>query len=513
MSYTIGLDFGTHQTKICVEDASNPAQKIYEFIEFKNLKGKTDYFFPSIVQINNDDTLSYGFVEEKRVKKTGYKQGVKPMLILPPKPNIEQYKLKYPEKPIKKDMRGYSMKDQLEYRTIFKREEKEWEKKKEEIDLFNKKKEEELRNNYNEEVRKANDLYNENLKKWEEKVPPKKFLFRYFKLYTYTGQDWGFEISPKIVSVWYLTYLLFNLEKEYGNEFFIQMGVPDSSVKNSKNSTIARNLLISANLLMREYKCLDDFLKAKYTELLNFDYDQTSNEDFGINILPEAYAGLKSVTNNRVLERGFHLLIDIGGGTTDISIFMINLKNRRPDILSVNYIEEGLNNIYEEYAKKNNTSIAQIKDTFYSEYSKFKEPISNYKYKLKEFANILVTELKDSFIDEQERHCHSSKVFYKAIEGKPVLYCGGGSLNPIMRREIGLINDIKLIDKNLLKIPYLKNNNIEKSLFTLLATSYGLSQQEEESELIMTPISEAFKHLQEKVDDYERRDDYNLIDS
>lgn len=511
MSYTIGLDFGTHQTKICVEDASNPAQKIYEFIEFKNLKGKSDYFFPSIVQINNDDTVSYGFVEEKRVKNTGFKQGEKPILTLPTKPNLEQYKYKYPEKPKKKDVKGYSMKDQLEYRQIFNREEKEWKKNILEIDLLNKKIEEDLQNKYNEDVRKTNKLYNKNLKEWEEKVPPKKFLFRYFKLLTYTGKDWGFEISPKIVSVWYLTYILFNLEKKYGNDFFIQMGVPDSSGKNSENSMIARNLLISANLLMREYKCLDDFLKAKYTELLKFDYNQTSDDDFGISILPEAYAGLKSVTNNKVLERGFHLLIDIGGGTTDISIFMIDLENHRPDILSVNYFAEGLNSIYEEYSKLNNIPIAQIKDTFYSEYSKFKEPISKYHDKLKEFANKLVKELEDSYNVEKDRHGHHIKVFYKAITGKPVLYCGGGSLNPIMRREIGLMNDIKLIDKNLLKIPYLKNNNIEKSFFTLLATSYGLSQQEE-SELIMTPISGVFKHYQEKINDYEIPDDFHNID-
>ena len=54
MSYTVGLDFGTHQTKVCIEDASNPAQKIYEFFEFEDLNGNKSVLFPSIVQINND---------------------------------------------------------------------------------------------------------------------------------------------------------------------------------------------------------------------------------------------------------------------------------------------------------------------------------------------------------------------------------------------------------------------------------------------------------------------------
>lgn len=34
MSYTIGFDLGTHQTKICIQDASNAAEKNYEFLEF-----------------------------------------------------------------------------------------------------------------------------------------------------------------------------------------------------------------------------------------------------------------------------------------------------------------------------------------------------------------------------------------------------------------------------------------------------------------------------------------------
>ena len=64
MSFTVGLDFGTHQTKVCIEDATNPAQKTYEFVEFNNPFGNPTLLFPSIVQINEDDTLSYGFVND-----------------------------------------------------------------------------------------------------------------------------------------------------------------------------------------------------------------------------------------------------------------------------------------------------------------------------------------------------------------------------------------------------------------------------------------------------------------
>ena len=64
MCYTVGLDFGTHQTKVCIEDASNPSQKNYEFVEFTDLTGKSTVLFPSIVQIHQDNTVSYGFIKE-----------------------------------------------------------------------------------------------------------------------------------------------------------------------------------------------------------------------------------------------------------------------------------------------------------------------------------------------------------------------------------------------------------------------------------------------------------------
>ncbi|MDO8930709.1 MAG: hypothetical protein Q7W54_17180, partial [Bacteroidota bacterium] len=44
-----------------------------------------------------------------------------------------------------------------------------------------------------------------------------------------------------------------------------------------------------------------------------------------------------------------------------------------------------------------------------------------------------------------------------------------------------------------------KNNNIDASLFTILATSYGLSIQLLENEIHLTPIKNVFDHLPQKV--------------
>ena len=68
MGYTIGFDLGTHQTKICIENSDNPTEKVYEFLEFERPDETRTVLFPSIVQINNDDTLSYGFIDDTKCK-------------------------------------------------------------------------------------------------------------------------------------------------------------------------------------------------------------------------------------------------------------------------------------------------------------------------------------------------------------------------------------------------------------------------------------------------------------
>ena len=63
MSVKIGLDFGTHFTKICVEDSKDKRNRSYSFHKFIDLEGNPSLVFPSVVQLNKDNTLSYGFVD------------------------------------------------------------------------------------------------------------------------------------------------------------------------------------------------------------------------------------------------------------------------------------------------------------------------------------------------------------------------------------------------------------------------------------------------------------------
>ncbi len=60
---TIGLDFGTHQTKVCIERKES-AELEYTFLKFKDSSGQGQYTLPSIISIQPDGKLRYGYLPD-----------------------------------------------------------------------------------------------------------------------------------------------------------------------------------------------------------------------------------------------------------------------------------------------------------------------------------------------------------------------------------------------------------------------------------------------------------------
>ena len=60
---TVGLDFGTHQTKVCVERKER-AELEYSFIKFPDSRGQSQYTLPSIISIQPDGKLRYGYLPD-----------------------------------------------------------------------------------------------------------------------------------------------------------------------------------------------------------------------------------------------------------------------------------------------------------------------------------------------------------------------------------------------------------------------------------------------------------------
>lgn len=60
---TVGLDFGTHQTKVCIERKES-AELEYTFLKFKDSAGQSQYTLPSIISIQPDGKLRYGYLPD-----------------------------------------------------------------------------------------------------------------------------------------------------------------------------------------------------------------------------------------------------------------------------------------------------------------------------------------------------------------------------------------------------------------------------------------------------------------
>lgn len=95
MAITIGLDFGTHQTKICIEDTADKQNPRYTFWKFEDLDGSKQLVCPSVVQLNEDNTLSYGYVSDSNCKMGFHIDVAKPQ-----EPKLEEPKLEIPPKPL-----------------------------------------------------------------------------------------------------------------------------------------------------------------------------------------------------------------------------------------------------------------------------------------------------------------------------------------------------------------------------------------------------------------------------
>lgn len=60
---TVGLDFGTHQTKVCIERKER-AELEYSFMKFRDCSGQEQYTLPSIISIQPDGKLRYGYLPD-----------------------------------------------------------------------------------------------------------------------------------------------------------------------------------------------------------------------------------------------------------------------------------------------------------------------------------------------------------------------------------------------------------------------------------------------------------------
>lgn len=514
MDITLGLDFGTHQSKLCMSYMPNN-ETIYEFVEFNLADGSRSVLFPSVIQINEDDTIRIGSVDYDTCATRSIPPPPKPSL--PPRPGIvfpEEPDMTFPPEPVKElpapvieegtDWKDAlksiktSMESQKKDDGSFKREHKIWAKKCQRIRERHK----EWENTYRilnhrlkvwqKEVDDINAEYMDEYVFWQNHCTEYRIL-RYFKQAAFSRtMEWDKdEIPSDTLCIWYLTYLLLlarRCVKERFNETFeesvsVQMGVP-SGLDDSVSRAIryrGQRLLVAARHMMELFEQPEEMCTIPYSDLIDMARYSEGNvveeaEQYGFVIIPEAYAGLQSLTYSRRLSRGnMHLLVDIGGGTTDIAFFTID-EALMPSIHTVTSFHKGLNFVLENFiAEHPGYSMGEAQELLRSHTDLFKKAISAYTAELRKELNYIIDHVVHEFnIEVVGTDLHSSRLI-EAMLGRPIVYCGGGSVFQDMRIGHHYFSDKRLIDKDTLNIPNLLNRGLPPSFYTILATAYGLS--------------------------------------
>lgn len=458
----IGLDFGTHQTKICIQRVPDEGHGVpeYEFFKFVDLNGIEQYFLPSVVQINKDDTLSFGYVDSKDEK---------PGLPLPKmeeikRPNANDITDK--AKTLYAKYTGADSINQEEMNAL--------------LHMLNKKAE--LDNaSFDERFAAAQAKFNEEMTEYNRK----RNLFRYFKQASLAEYPWESDFDSNLLCVWYLAYVVFLLEERFPDGFALNMGVPTDDKTFNQKRELGTRLLASAIHLVEDvyYNDLWKFINEKIgdlkkkTELIDFSAD--IKDEYRINIFPEAYVSLIGLTSRGKLSEGMSLNADIGGGTTDISFFIVN--KGVPKIYRYWSIPRGLNYIAEHsgfnYAEGGFALKAH------------NDVVKKYNKKKEELAYGLVMDL----IDQLRTYTNIPKSnLHDALRNRIVVYNGGGSTYPALTTEIYHFSDVKIANSDLWTEEVIREKSKVIKLANLLTTAFGLSVADSDEEVILCDFNTLF---------------------
>lgn len=406
---TVGFDFGTHQTKVCVENREG-AELQYEFFKFKDAKGVEQYTLPSVLGVDKKGLVRYGYLSDEVSNTSGLLQSIKSLV---------------------SKQSGFDGK-----------------------------------------------------------------IVRYFKQATFTSTSNNMsKMDAVYYSIWYISYILFNLEAKYGQDFAIQMGVPtDGERLNSQKQLVVRILLSAYRLVEEVFKNdKDAFLRTPIQQLKEktvfIPYSEDRKEEYNILVFPEAYACLMPLIKQNKIASGMSLMIDIGGGTTDISFFTINKENQ-PQVFGLFSIDKGLNYLTDamNYNRKRTSSNVESASEI------LKDRRCTYEKEIESVCLNLNNSLAQEF---RKQSRYSMSQLADVLKARPIIYTGGGSTFDIMRKPYLGFKDIIHISKKEWRSECVVDMNKISALglCPILSTSYGLSISMTHDNIKCEPFRDIFKDV------------------
>lgn len=385
---TVGLDFGTHQTKVCIEHKDG-VELNYTFMKFNDTYHRGFYTLPSLIGVGKDDLLSYGYLSRRYDGR----------------------------------------------------------------------------------------------------------IIRYFKQSAFRPYPTGMpQVNAMYFSTWYLAFILFDLEERFGKEFTIQMGAPTDSGHVHQAKVIATRIIASAYRLVEDVFAneKEKFLATPMRELVELTklvpYSQEIKDEYGLLVFPEAYACLKPLISQGKLANGMSLMIDIGGGTTDISFFTI--EGNKPQVYDFYSINKGLNYLTGANERIQGGIEINVQDA--SEIIQRRRV--DYINEVNQVCDTLRSKLQKEFRLQTNLSMHR---LLDALKNRPLVYCGGGSTFKALRVNYGGYQDKKQISHKEWNIKSIRDMDeiIDGELCPILSTAYGLAISTEDDNIIMKPFRDIFEHI------------------
>lgn len=398
---TIGLDFGTHQSKVCVE-RKNGAELEYQFFKFPDSYGQFQFTLPSIILIGNDGFLKYGYIPKNKKGK----------------------------------------------------------------------------------------------------------IVRYFKQATFTSVKVGLDQKDAIYySIWYLAFILFDLENVYGQNFAIQMGVPSDGSHLENQRQLAVSLLLSAyNLVENVFENnKEKFLRTPFYKLRDkttiIPYTKAQKEDYGLLVFPEAYACLMPLVSAKKIVDGISLMVDIGGGTTDISFFSIVVqqdpitgkKSSELKVYDFTSVNKGLNYVsHNSFEENDNRLDSNVKTTN----ELFKDAVNSLKNDLNAICSRLRGRLYKEFKTQGDL---PDSEFEHMLSNRPIVYTGGGSSFSSLRIGYHGFKDIIHISQQNWRHELVEEMSMiqRAGLCPILSTAYGLSISRKDDTICCEPFRDLFYYIRQ----------------
>ena len=486
------------------------------------------------MQVNKDKTLSYGFTDMGNVFMIDHAPGEPPRK--PSEPVYKQYKqfspIAKPQPPKLFEEKAQSNKHLVtnDLSSLQKLIEKKKESEKEltrrkrrerdellgygiEMKIYEKdcrKREIEIKKD-KEEVDRFNaiqrEYYTQDMKKYECQIDeyntPHPYIFKNFKQAIFSrGIKWPYQnVTPEMVAVWYLSYIFFDIEENYGNEFVVCMGTSSSTTTWEENKRKATQIMLSVYDLV-ENVCKNDkrfFMSLTIDDLIThtqiLPFSSEKKNLYSIFVFPEAYANINPLAQQGKFGVGLNAIVDIGGGTTDISIFSAYKKteeqnNECVEIFDYISIPCGVNAI-EEYGKDEH-------------FRKVRKCIQDITDKLKSYAASIGVSKEESI---------------PLTNFRPIVYSGGGSLRRELCKVYGGFSDIIHITTDMVSDTSIDEISKISNSIAMLNTALGLAKCEpDDSDIKLHSYDRLFSELKRAYKDKKRDErtkqhyEYGLLD-